>query len=111
IGLVAVGYGDGYVRAFSNRGRMMVGGKSVPVVGKVSMDYTMIDLGDVVGARVGDEVVILDNDPLSPVSAYQLARWGETIPYEILCRIGQRIPRVAVDPAETEAGPLPFAGG
>lgn len=111
IGLVAVGYGDGYLRAFSNRGRMMVGGRAVAVVGKVSMDYTMIDLGDVPGAAVGDEVVILDSDPLSPVSAYELAKWGQTIPYEILCRIGQRIPRVAIDPAEVESGPLPFAGG
>src|SRR5438874_13641189 len=50
IGVVAVGYGVGYVRAFSNRGGMMVGGESGAVVGKVSMDYTMIDLGDVGGA-------------------------------------------------------------
>jgi len=111
VGLVPVGYGDGYLRAFSNRAKMIVGGRAVSVVGRVSMDYTMIDLGDVPGARVGDEVIVLDNDPLSPASVYALAEWGGTIAYEVLCRIGQRIPRVAVEPAENERGIIPFAGG
>ncbi|HEV8378575.1 MAG TPA: alanine racemase [Tepidisphaeraceae bacterium] len=111
VGLVPVGYGDGYLRAFSNRGKMIVHGRAVSVVGRVSMDYTMIDLGDVPGARVGDEVTVLDSDPLSPASVYALAEWAGTIAYEILCRIGQRIPRVAVEPAENERGIIPFAGG
>ncbi|HEV8606326.1 MAG TPA: alanine racemase [Tepidisphaeraceae bacterium] len=111
VGLVPVGYGDGYLRAFSNRGKMIAHGKMVPVVGRVSMDYTMIDLGDVPAARVGDEVIVLDSDPLSRVNAYALAEWGGTVAYEILCRIGQRIPRVAVEPAENERGTIPFAGG
>jgi len=111
VGLVPVGYGDGYLRAFSNRGKMIVHGRAVSVVGRVSMDYTMIDLGDVPAARVGDEVIVLDSDPLSPASVYALADWAGTIAYEILCRIGQRIPRVAIDPAENERGTIPFAGG
>src|SRR5207249_3412199 len=111
VGLVPVGYGDGYLRNFSNRGKMIIHGRPVSVVGRVSMDYTMLDLGDVPGARVGDEVIVLDSDPLSPASAYSLAEWGETIAYEILCRIGQRIPRVAIEPAENERGIIPFAGG
>ena len=111
IGLVPVGYGDGYLRNFSNRGKMLLHGRSVPVVGRVSMDYTMLDLTDIPAARVGDEVTVLDSDPLSPASVYALAEWGGTIAYEILCRIGQRIPRVAVEPAEKERGTIPFAGG
>jgi alanine racemase len=111
VGLVPVGYGDGYLRAFSNRAKMIVGGRAVPVIGRVSMDYTMIDLGEVPAARVGDEVIVLDSDPLSSASAYALAEWGGTIGYEILCRIGQRIPRVAVEPPENESGTIPFAGG
>ena len=49
-------------------------------------------------ATVGDEVTLLDNDPLSPCSVYQLAKWGDTIPYEIFCRIGPRMHRVPAEP-------------
>lgn len=100
IGLVPVGYADGYCRAFSNRGVMMVQGQPCPVVGRVSMDQTTIDLRNVPAATIGDEVTILDNDALSPASAYHLARWADTIPYEIFCRIGPRVKRVGVDPID-----------
>jgi alanine racemase len=100
IGLVPVGYADGYLRAFSNRAVMMVHGQPCPVVGRVSMDLTTIDLRGVPAATIGDEVTILDNDPLSDGSAYHLAKWADTIPYEIFCRIGPRVKRVAVDPID-----------
>ncbi|HEV2295607.1 MAG TPA: alanine racemase [Tepidisphaeraceae bacterium] len=100
IGLVPVGYADGYLRAFSNRGVMMVQGQPCPVVGRVSMDLTTIDLRSVPLAAIGDEVTILDNDPISDASAYKLANWADTIPYEIFCRIGPRVKRVAVDPTD-----------
>jgi alanine racemase len=64
------------------------------------MDLTTIDLRGVPSAVIGDEVTVLDNDPLSEASAYQLARWADTIPYEVFCRIGPRVTRVAVDPAD-----------
>lgn len=99
IGLVPVGYADGYLRAFGNSAMMLVHGKPMPVVGRVSMDLTTIDLGPWTQANVGDEVTLLDSDPLSPCSVYNLARWANTIPYEIFCRIGPRIHRV---PAEVE---------
>jgi alanine racemase len=95
IGLVPVGYADGYLRCFSNRASMIVEGKPAPVVGTVSMDSTTIDLGPASSAVIGDQVTVLDDNPLSPVSAYALARWAETIPYEIFCRIGPRVKRVA----------------
>ena len=100
IGLVPVGYADGYLRTFSNRGIMMVQGQPCPVVGRVSMDLTTIDLRNVPAATIGDEVTILDNDPLSPASAYKLAQWADTIPYEIFCRIGPRVKRVGIDPVD-----------
>jgi alanine racemase len=100
IGLVPVGYADGYLRAFSNRGVMMVHGQPCPVVGRVSMDLTTIDLRSVPAAVIGDEVTVLDNNPLSDASAYNLAKWADTIPYEIFCRIGPRVQRVGVDPAD-----------
>jgi alanine racemase len=108
VGLVPVGYADGYPRACSNRGVMLINGCPAPVIGRVSMDLTTIDLSQVPMACVGDDVTILDNDPLSPASAYRLAEWAQTIPYEIFCRIGQRVRRVGVDPADVRE-PAPAA--
>jgi alanine racemase len=105
IGLVPVGYADGYPRRFEGQAVVLVAGRAVPVVGRISMDMITINLGDI-PAQVGDEVTLLDSDPLSPVSAYQLAKWAQTIPYEILCRIGPRMPRVALD-ADIPAQRLP----
>jgi alanine racemase len=100
VGLLPVGYADGYRRHFSNRARVLVHGKPAAVLGRISMDFMTIDLTQVPQALLGDEAVLLDSDPLSPVSVYKLADWAQTIPYEILCGIGPRIPRVAVDPAD-----------
>ena len=103
IGLVPVGYADGYPRHLSNRAFVMIHDRQAPVVGRISMDLMTIDLGNIPQAAVGDEVVLLDNDPQSPVSAYEMARWSETIPYEVFCRIGPRVQRVATDPVEEES--------
>jgi alanine racemase len=97
IGLIPVGYADGYQRAWSNQAMMLVHRTPVPVVGRVSMDLTTIDLHDVPAAQIGDEVTIMDNDPLSPASPYALAELGQTIPYEVFTRIGSRVKRVAVE--------------
>jgi alanine racemase len=102
LGLVPIGYADGYLRSFSNRAKMLVRGKAAPVVGRVSMDYTTIDLGGVPDAQVGDEVIIVDNDPLSPASVYALAEWAGTIPYEIFCHVGGRVKRLAVEPQDAQ---------
>ena len=102
VGLVPVGYADGYGRCFSNRAVVLVHGRPAPVIGRISMDLTTVDLTDLPQAVIGDEVTLLDNDPLSPASAYALAKWADTIPYEVFCRIGQRVKRVAVDPVEPE---------
>ncbi|HZN65263.1 MAG TPA: alanine racemase [Tepidisphaeraceae bacterium] len=98
IGVVAVGYADGYPRCYSNRAAVMLHGRPAPVVGRVSMDLTTIDLAHHPQAVVGDEVTLLDSDPLSPASVYRLAEWADTIPYEVLCRIGPRVHRVPVEP-------------
>ncbi|MFI5377973.1 MAG: alanine racemase [Tepidisphaerales bacterium] len=100
IGLVPVGYADGYCRAFSGRASMMVHGRPASVLGRVSMDYTAIDLSHVPQALPGDEVTVLDCDPLSPASAYRLAEIAETIPYELFTWIGARVKRIAVDPVD-----------
>ncbi len=102
LGLVPIGYADGYLRELSNHGVMLVHGQRAPVVGIVSMDMTMIDLTRIPDALPGDEVTIMDDDPASPASAYRLAQAAHTIPYEVFCRIGSRIHRVPVggQPAE-----------
>jgi alanine racemase len=101
VGLVPIGYADGYPRSYSNKAGMLALGQFAPVVGRVSMDLTVIDLTDIPGAVPGDEVVVLDSDPLSPVSVYKLAEWAETIPYEVFCRIGPRVKRVSLEGVES----------
>ena len=103
VGLVPVGYADGYVRSLSGRATMRVRGQDVPVRGRISMDQVIIDLSDVPAAAVGDEVEILSNDPANPHSVESLARLAGTIPYEITCRLGDRARRVLVDTNEEDA--------
>lgn len=97
LGLVSVGYADGYMRSFSNRAKVMINGTAAAVVGRVSMDLITVDLGSVPSAQQGDEVTLLEDDPASPASVYALAELGGTIPYEIFCRIGARVHRVVVE--------------
>jgi len=96
IGVVAVGYGHGLSWLLSNRGRMLVRGAQVPVVGRVTMDLTMVDLTDLPVAEVGDEVVLFGTQGESSVSLEQVAEWSETLPYEVMCTIGKRVSRIYV---------------
>lgn len=107
IGLVPVGYADGYLRTFSNRAVMMVHGQPAPVIGRVSMDYTTIDLTRIPHANAGDTVTVMDDDPLSPASVHALSQIAQTIPYELFCHIGQRIPRCGINPADAEQNTAP----
>ena len=101
IGVVPVGYGDGYDRRLSNTGKMKVAGHIVPVVGAISMDQTVVDLTELVNKGLkftpGREITVIDNDRTAPNSIESLAIELETSPYEILTRLGQRIVRVPVD--------------
>lgn len=101
LGLLPVGYADGYLRTFSNRAKVVVHGKPAPVIGRVSMDLITVDLSETPQAAVGDDVILMDDDPLSPASIYKLAELAGTIPYEICCRVGPRVRRIVVDPAES----------
>jgi len=94
IGVLPVGYADGYPRALSNRARVRAAGRLVPVVGAVCMDLVMVDLTDVPEAAPGLEVALLEAEDASPLSAAALAEAAGTIPYEILTGIGRRVPRV-----------------
>lgn len=94
IGTVAVGYADGFRRGLSNRGYVLVRGRRAPVVGRVCMDQTMVDLTDIPGADTGDEAVLLGDQGGDRCTADDHARWVDTISYEILCGIGKRVPRM-----------------
>jgi alanine racemase len=97
VGLVPVGYADGYMRCLSGRGTMRIRGRDVPVRGRVAMDQVIVDLSAVPDAAVGDEVEIMSADPAAPHSVENLARLAGTIPYEITCRLGRRAKRVLVE--------------
>jgi alanine racemase len=93
IAVIPIGYHDGFRRAFSGRVRVLMQGRQAPVVGAVSMDLTLVDATGL-GAQIGDRVVCLGADSGLRVTAWDLARAADTVPYEILCGIGARVPRV-----------------
>jgi alanine racemase len=92
IGTVPCGYADGYARAFGS-GAALVRGRRAPITGVVCMDMFMVDLTDVPGAQAGDEVVLLGRQGDEVISADELAERAGTISYEVLTRIGARVPR------------------
>ncbi len=95
IATVPVGYADGFSRLLTGKSRMLVNGQFAPVVGSICMDQCMIDITDIEGdVSVGDEVVILGKQGDNEITADEIARTIGTIPYEIVCIIGKRIPRV-----------------
>lgn len=94
IATAAIGYGDGYSRLNSNRGRVLIGGVSYPVVGRVCMDQIMVDLGpDVPSVKVGDEVVVMGTDGAERIGVEEIAELMGTITYEVTCLIADRVPR------------------
>ena len=89
---LGVGYADGYPRLLSNKGRVLIKGKTYPIAGRVTMDQTMVDLGPETDVRAGDEAVLFGPGPDGP-DAQELARLTGTIAYEITCGISLRVPR------------------
>lgn len=96
IALLPIGYADGYNRLLSNRGEVLVRGKRAPIAGRVTMDQTMIDVTEVPEAAVGDDVVLIGEQGSDRITADDIAAHAGTIAYEVLCAIGQRVPRVWV---------------
>ena len=96
VAVLPIGYADGYSRALSNRGAVLIKGQRAPVVGRVCMDMTMVDVTHIPSVRAGDAVTVIGSDGTGRITAQDLADWLNTIPYEILCAIGPRIPRTYV---------------
>lgn len=94
IAVITAGYGDGYPYSLTNRGVVLVHGQRVPVVGNVCMDLTMLDVTDIPGVAIGDVVTLLGKDGSEVITANEVAGLAGTIPYEIICRVSPRVPRV-----------------
>jgi len=94
VAVLPVGYADGYSRAWSNRGQVLIGGRRAPVIGRVCMDMTMVDVTEIPEVRIGDEAVLIGSQGSETLSADELARQMGTIPYEILCAVSHRVPRL-----------------
>jgi len=90
---VPVGYADGYDRRLSNNADVLIHGQRVPVVGRVSMDRIIVDIGSLDGVSVGDEVVLIGSQGEEQITAAELARRADTTVHEIPTRIGPRVPR------------------
>jgi alanine racemase len=100
VGLVPIGYADGYRRILSNRAEVLVRGVRCHVIGRVSMDQTGIDLSAVPDAIEGDEVVLIGRQGDEEITADEIARWADTISYEIFCGLSERVPRQYVHAGE-----------
>lgn len=103
MGVVPVGYGHGLSHRLSNKGQVLFRGKRVNVIGRVTMDMTMLDLSGFADAAVGEEVVLFGRQGSEEITADDVARWDETLNYEVLCRISKRVARVYIRSGRIES--------
>ena len=96
IATVPVGYADGFIRAYSKDGYMIVGGKKAPIIGRICMDQTMIDVTDIPDVKIGDEVLVFGSGEHGERTADDLADCADTINYEVVYTISKRVPRFFV---------------
>ncbi|HJV45472.1 MAG TPA: alanine racemase [Bacillota bacterium] len=100
IASVPIGYADGFSRSLSNRGYAIVGGKRVPIIGRVCMDQLMLDVTNIADCGIGDEVVFIGEQIEESISVDDMANLLQTINYEVTCMIDKRVPRVYVKSGE-----------
>ncbi|HMK76452.1 MAG TPA: alanine racemase [Thermodesulfobacteriota bacterium] len=94
IATLPIGYADGYSRHLSNHGEVLIHGKRAPVVGKVCMDFIMVDVTDIPRVSVGDEVILIGRQGGEQITPEEIAEKINSISYEVLCSIGKRVPRI-----------------
>jgi alanine racemase len=97
IATVPVGYADGLSHALSNRGYAIVRGRRARIVGSISMDLSLLDVSDIPGTTIGDEVMLIGRSDAGSITAVEIAQLLDTVPYEVLCSIGKRVPRIYVE--------------
>ncbi|NDD70602.1 alanine racemase [bacterium] len=94
VAIVAVGYGDGVPTAASNRGQFLINGKRCPILGRVSMDQTVVDVTDIGQVKPGDVATILGAQGSDRITVTEFCKWSDSIPWEALCTLTQRVQRV-----------------
>ena len=94
VAILTAGYGDGLPRTASNRGHVLIRGQRCPVLGRVTMDQTIVDVTDVPGVCAGDEVVLIGKQSGAEIGLTEFSRWADTIPWETLCSVTKRVPRL-----------------
>ncbi len=94
IATLPIGYADGYSRHLSNQGEVLIHGRRAPVVGKVCMDFIMVDVTEIPRVSVGDEVILIGKQGKDQITPEEIAEKINSISYEVLCSIGKRVPRI-----------------
>lgn len=97
LAIIPIGYADGYPRILGNNGEVLIHGKRMRIRGRISMDLTAVDCSNVHGVREGTVVTLIGRDGRDYIGAWDIAHWAGTIPYEILCGLSLRVPRVYLD--------------
>ena len=92
-----MGYADGYPRLLSNLGEVLIKGQRAKIVGIICMDLTMVDVSNIKGLKVLDEVILIGKDKNQVIKAPEIAKLAQTIPDEIVSRLGKRVPKVYLD--------------
>jgi alanine racemase len=96
VATIPIGYADGYNRLLSNGGTVLIGGQEFPVIGRITMDLLMVDVGDNSKIKIGDNVVLLGKQGNKEISIQSICNKLDTIPYEIMCSISNRVPRTYI---------------
>jgi alanine racemase len=94
VATVSIGYADGYGRNLSNKTSVLIAGKRCPVIGNICMDMMMVDVSGVGAVAVGDEVILIGRQKKEEIRVEEVAGWANTVPHEILSRIGSRVNRI-----------------
>lgn len=97
VATIPVGYGDGYPRLLSSKGRVLIHGKSAPILGRVCMDQFMVDVSDIPEVKQNDDVTLMGRDGYECIPAEEISAFAGTINFEIVCGVGKRIPRVYIN--------------
>jgi alanine racemase len=98
IAILPIGYANGLSRRLSNRGSVLIRGQRAPIAGLVCMDMVMVDVTEIPGTAVGDETILIGRQGNDEITASEIAKWTDTIPYEVLCAISPKIPRLYLSP-------------
>lgn len=96
IATIPIGYADGYPRALSNKGRVLIKGKSAPIIGRVCMDQMMVDVTDIDDVKQGDVVTIVGSDGNETITVEELSAMSGSFNYEFVCNVNKRVPRVYI---------------